>query len=280
MGELTLVEKIQSGISLRHTAKKSRVFLSQLSGADEKRIHGTATADMVLLIENLIEQRGAFSMGATDISGFSASDRDRLAAALYRDIYGDRIDATLRCRACESNFDIDFQLESLQKFLYQEQAEANSDGVYQTPQGYVFRLPTSDDEIEISGIPQSEAYAKLLEKILIDPTYQSLLAEPAIYRREVIGAVDDSLTRIAPIIDLEVAARCPECAIDQAVHFNLQCFFLERLLLDHRWLMHEIHMIANAYGWSLDSILTLDRKDRKELTNLIDNQQLKGRTWQ
>ena len=266
-----MVETIQSGITVRHTSEKSKAFLNQISGADEKRIRGSATADLVRLIENLIEQRGEFSMGVADISGLSASDRDRLIAALYRDIYGDRIDATLRCRACEAMFDIDFQLESLQQSLGQEKTEASPDGVHQTPQEYLFRLPTSEDEIEISGIPPSAAYAKLLEKILIDPTYQSLLAEPESYRNEVIGAVEESLTRIAPIIDLEVAARCPECATDHTVHFDLQCFLMERLLQDRRTLMHEIHMIANAYGWGLNSILSLDRKERKELTNLIDD---------
>jgi hypothetical protein len=120
----------------------------------------------------------------------------------------------------------------------------------------------------------------MLEKILINPSYQGLLAGPETYRREVIVAVEESLTRMAPIIDLEMSARCPECAIDQAVHFDLQCFFLERLLQDRRWLMYEIHMIANAYGWSLDSILSLSRRERKELTNLIDDQETKGRTWQ
>lgn len=273
------MEMIQSGISLRHTAKKPTAFLSQISGVEEKRIHGTATADLVYLIENLIEPRGGFSVGAADIDGLTASDRDRLVAALYRNIYGDRIDATLQCRACESLFDIDFQLSLLQESLYQEQPEASPDGVYQTPQGHAFRLPTSEDEIETSGTPQTEAYAYLLEKILIDPTYQSLLSGSESYRREVIDAVESRLSRIAPIVDLELNARCPECATNQAVHFDLQSFFLERLFQDRRWLMHEIHMIANAYGWSLDNILTLSRRERKELTNLIDDQGFKGRTW-
>ncbi len=274
------MELIHSGITVRHTGEKSRAFLNQISGSEEKRIRGTATVDLVRLIESLIEQRGKMSVGVTDISSLSASDRDRLVAALYRDIYGDRIDATLQCRACESKFDIDFQLSSLQQSLYRAQTEASRDGTYQTPQGYVFRLPTSEDEIETSGMPQSQATTNLLEKILIDPTYQNLLTEPENYRREVIEAVEESLTRVAPILDLEVAACCPECATDHAVHFDLQCFFLERLLQERRWLMHEIHMIANAYGWSLNSILALSRRERKELTTLIDDQVFTERRWQ
>ena len=274
-----LVETLQSGISLRHTGNKPKAFLSPISGSDEKGVHGTTTADLVVLIDNLIQPRGGFSVGAANINGLTASDRDRLVAALYRDIYGDRIDATLMCHGCESIFDIDFQLDSLQKFLYREQPAASPDGKYQTPQGYVFRLPTSGDEIETSGTPQTEAYAYLLEKILIDPTYQSLLAGPETHRREVVDAVESRLNRIAPILDLEMNARCPECAVDQTVHFDLQHFFLERLFQDRRWLMREIHMIANAYGWSLENILSLSRRERKELTNLIDDQRLISRRW-
>jgi hypothetical protein len=85
------------------------------------------------------------------------------------------------------------------------------------------------------------------------------------------------LNRIAPIIDLDMHACCPECGVDQTVHFDLQHFFLERLLQDRHWLLHEIHTLANAYRWRLDDILKLSRKDRKELTNLIDDQRLGNR---
>ncbi len=273
------MEMIQSGISLRLTGNKPKAFLSPISGSDEKGIYGTTTPELVTLIGKLIERRGGLSLASDDIYGLTASDRDRLSAALYRDIYGDRIDATLRCRSCESIFDIDFQLASLQKSLYREQPEASADETYQTPQGYVFRLPTSEDEIETSGAPQSDAYACLLEKILVDPCYQDLLSGSEARRREVVDAVESQLTRIAPIVDLEMNARCPECSTEQKVHFDLQRFFLERLLQDRRWLMHEIHMIANAYGWSLDNILSLSRRERKELANLIDDQRLVGRRW-
>jgi hypothetical protein len=271
------MDSIHTGIRLRHTGDNARAFFRPISGEVEKGLHGSTTADLVLLIDQLIDRRSGASNSATDPNRLTASDRDRLVAAIHREIYGDRIGATLRCRACDSAFDIDFQLSSLQAHLYREQPAASADGTYQTPQGYLFQLPDSEDEIEISSKPQSDAYAYLLERVLIDPTYQSLLAGSEAHCREVIDAVESQLNRIAPIIDLDMNACCPECGVDQAVHFDLQRFFLERLLLDRHWLLHEIHTLANAYRWRLDDILKLSRKDRKELTDLIDDQRLGNR---
>ncbi|HLT01277.1 MAG TPA: hypothetical protein VK001_03825, partial [Geminicoccaceae bacterium] len=60
------------------------------------------------------------------------------------------------------------------------------------------------------------------------------------------------------------------CAAPQAVRFAIDRYLQRCLANERRFLLHEAHRIARAYGWSHETIMALPRRDRQEYVRLID----------
>ena len=89
---------------------------------------------------------------------------------------------------------------------------------------------------------------------------------------EGVDEFEELLERIAPLIDLELLATCPECHHTHKVQFDIQTYLLGALVTERRRLLADINCIANAYSWSLDEILSLTRSDRRHLVELIETE--------
>jgi hypothetical protein len=71
-------------------------------------------------------------------------------------------------------------------------------------------------------------------------------------------------------LDTDVDTTCPHCANQQNVRFAVDRYLHRSLTNERRFLLHETHRIARAYGWSHHEIMTLPRRDRQEYVRLID----------
>lgn len=212
-------------------------------GHDELRLDGIDTRNAVALLERVVDeslqrQGGVWALGV--------SDRDALLAALHRLCWGDRILADVRCQACGQRFDLSFTLSALQRALYDARP----------PLPEPWQVPTASDELEAAALgDQASMLSDLASRCGVE------LAE--------MEAAALALEQAAPILDLELQARCPECGEGQNVGFDLQSFVLKRLLAERHLLLDEIHILADRYGWSLHEILGLDRSTRRTLAERI-----------
>jgi hypothetical protein len=73
----------------------------------------------------------------------------------------------------------------------------------------------------------------------------------------------------APILDVEIEARCVGGGASQLSHFDLQSFVMQRLLDERPALLAEVHALADGYGWPLREILALTRRTRRSLAGLV-----------
>ena len=83
-------------------------------------------------------------------------------------------------------------------------------------------------------------------------------------------ALGAALEAVAPVADLNLDATCPECGEAQLVHFDLQAYLLESIAADRARLMRDVHALASGYGWSLEAIFGLSRRERRTLATLAD----------
>ena len=249
-----------------HFASGSRwACLRELCGRDEQVIEGTGTVEAIRLIDRLLVAASGAEMGPGKAKELTTADRDRLLAAIYRRTYGSRIESTVHCHICDAPFDIDFSLEALLRHLDSEtaqiQSEKGSDGVFNLPDGRCFRLPTGEDEYAVLGMATEKAERILLERCLVegDPT-----KDPEVLQR--------AMKELAPVLDLDMEARCPECDQQQTVHFDIQYYLLYMLRQEQKQLALEVHRLATAYGWSLNEILGLPRSMRKTYVKLVESE--------
>jgi hypothetical protein len=252
-------------VSLRFAPGQPHVRLRELTGADERAVAGTSTDDALRLLDALIVTPGPADTAPPRADDLVASDRDRLLVAVYRQAFGDRIENTLTCSRCGNPFDIDFSLGNLAASLERKndspRVRSLGENRFETAEGTRFRLPTGRDERTIAGLPADEAESGLLRCCVIEDSPATADA----------AALQELLAEVAPLIDLELEARCPECRCVHALQFDIQSYLLGALIGERARLALEIHRIALAYGWSLEEILSLGRRERRSFIELIDN---------
>ena len=256
---------ITDSIPLLFAGAQTVARLRELTGRDEFAVLGAGTAHAIQLISSLLGDPHPGDAGQLRATDLVAADRDLLLAAIYERAFGDRIESTLTCTRCAQPFDLYFSLRRLIETTHAENRERTwkslSDGAFETSDGLLFRLPTGKDELELAGLAAAEVESRLLQRCLSESSWPKTATE-----------FEDLLEQVAPLLHLVLIARCVECNHAHAVQFDIQSYVLGAIVAERRRLLFEIHRLARAYSWTLDEILSLRRSDRRQIVELIENE--------
>jgi hypothetical protein len=252
-------------IPLRFAGAGRIARLRELTGRDEYAVLGASTANAIALLASLLDFEVTGGTPEFRAADLVAADRDCLLAAVYKNAFGDRIESTLTCAGCSEPFDLDFSLDQLINSIAGTKVDggwkALGDGRFEAANGITFRLPTGNDELAGAGKTPAEVESFLLSRCTTEGTWP-----------EGRLRFEELLEQVAPLIDLELVASCPECHHAHTVQFDIQTYLLGSIVAERRRLLAEINRIARAYSWSLDEILSLSRRDRRQFVGLIENE--------
>ncbi len=250
-------------VPLQYSVTAGRAALREISGNEEWMVQRADTLAAVQLLDHLLLEIPGTDCKPGQASQLSAADRDRMLAAIYRRMYGETVATTLTCRQCHQDFDLDFELDELETTFSAKPPPPEIQKVgdtFQLSDGIRFRLPTGSDELAVSGLPSDQARSELLRRCL--PNGDQGQTE------KVLAAMQT----VAPLLEGDLQAACPDCGFTQTLHFDLQRYLLITIQDANGQLVYQVHLLASAYGWSLDSILDLPRSRRLALVKLIENQ--------
>ena len=252
-------------IPLRFAETTTVARLREMTGRDERAVSGTSTVDAIQLLDALLDDSSTDREQRLCASDLVAADRDRLLAAVYERAFGDRIESTLVCERCAQPFELCFLLSELTESIRKPRSVDGwrhlGNGRFTTATGVSFRLPTGNDELAVARLSPKEAESSLLSRCA------EIDAWPG-----GANAFEEMLDEIAPLLDLELKANCPECGHIHTLQFDIQRYLLGVIVGERRRLLAEIHRIATAYAWSLNEILSLTRSDRRRFVDLIENE--------
>lgn len=251
---------ISHSVTLSYTPGCPGVVLRELCGADELSFPDTSTRSVLILLDRIMEDKCVVTAAQ-----LVTADRDHLLASIYTRLYGDKIESTISCRHCEMQFDMDFSLQQLQSHLREqpkrEHMSMEQPGIYRLDVACSFRLPTGEDEMAIENFAPDEASEQLLKRCL-------LTGDPLLHGVD----VQEAMAAVAPVLQTDISAGCPECGQTQMMLFDMQSFLMGRLLNERRQVMYEIHRLARTYRWSHAEILSLSRVLRRTYYNLIESE--------
>lgn len=253
-------------IPLNFVNGSSWTCIREIVGFDEQSVNGTGVLSTIRLLDRLLVNAPGTNVGPGYAVNLTSADRDRLLTAIYIRIYGSCVESTVNCKNCEKPFDIDFSLEHLFDSINSGevstiQIEKRQGGLFKLPNGCCFRLPTGENECAVLGMTPEDAESELLKRCVLegDPTGE-------------IESLQDIMQTLAPLVDLNMDAHCPECNEHQLIHFDIQHFLLSSLQQEQQQLAHEVHRLAGAYGWSLNEILGLPRTVRRTYVDLVESE--------
>lgn len=242
-------------IPLKFTPNSTQIELGPVTGNSEIVLHKNTTENLLRFLDVLIVPKNGEKIGAKDLV---IADRDYIIAILYIDIFGEKIDSTINCKKCNEKFDLDFSLKQILAHYHPKTSLKAQKGIYKINGSTEFRLPTGANELEIEGLSKTHAEKYLMEACVIK----------GVNNPENVSKI---MEEIAPVLNIDMQAICPECHSEQTVKFDLQTFFITKFLQERPILFTEIHAIASNYHWSKNEILSLPRSQRKQFVSLIRN---------
>ncbi|HEY5960696.1 MAG TPA: hypothetical protein VIV60_29280, partial [Polyangiaceae bacterium] len=198
-------------------------------------------------------------------------DRDRIVARLHTHCFGDQVEGLVTCDRCGQPFEMRFSLaeEVLEPLAKQRasvpQAESREHGIYRLPDGQRFRLPTVGDERELEGLPSERIAAGFTRRCLVSD--DDSMKNPS---EAIAVELDQSMSALCPVLDLEVPVSCPDCHATQQVRFDIVSYFISCLARERPILLREVHSLAVTYHWSWDEIVKLPRSLRRSHVELIE----------
>ena len=208
----------------------------------------------------LAEQSAMTGWRLVDRMLHPAVDRDRLDSltvggaedltlGLYRTLYGDAAECRADC-PCGERSSIDVDIAEFQARLAPPGGPWSS-APLETADGGTIRLPT------IGELRDHPDPVELLGRLVDDE------------RLVDTETADELLSRASGVIDAVLAAACPACGQTVRVHFALAEFLRRRIETELPLLHRETHLLASAYHWSRDVILSLPRSTRQTYAGFV-----------
>jgi hypothetical protein len=259
-----------AGVSHREVA------LRPLSGRDEEYLAAlpaeTPSAVVVTqLLARAIQRIGTIvEIDAALARKMLVGDREFLTLKLCELTNGDRVYASLQCAsaACARPMEVPLTLAGIP---IDERPVERRTFVREVEGGRLeFRLPTGDDQEALASRADDPAGAdELLRRCIVAVPPQMRFADAARLAEELIE-------QIAPRIELEIEARCPECGAVASTDVDLMPFVLSELAGDPNGIRHDVHFLAWHYHWPESEILALTRRSRRRYIDLIGDELLRA----
>jgi hypothetical protein len=239
--------------------------LGPLTGAIEEDVDPDDPEAFGRLVNRLLQPHEGTTVGPGCAQDLTVTDLDRIAVMLYRRHFGDRIETRVTCRQCGHPFEASLDLPGLPlPTAIPPQVDVtgpDGEGTFVcSKSGRSFRLPTLRDQLATQWLAPSTARRMLAERC----TGSRDLDESD------LPTLEDAMESVGPLLSGRIAAACPHCRFEgNQLQFAIQQILVDALASERRFLFHEVHTVARAYGWSRTEILSLARDDRGRHVRMV-----------
>jgi len=202
--------------------------------------------------------------------------RDLYLLELRRLTFGSQIKGQVNCPICCQRLELDFDTEDLPDSMNQlpdleMMKPLNPENSFRMDDYEVnFHLPTSMDLSVVSKLldPISQRQ-KLLEACVLSVQCDGKVLTAGDLPTEVTAAVIEQMSQEQGIGNLTLPITCPDCSAVWEVIFDIGAYFWGEITAWSIRLLHEVHLLARAYGWNETDILAMSARRRQQYLDLI-----------
>ncbi len=202
----------------------------------------------------------------SELAALPIGERDRGLLALRSATLGPVVELVSVCPACGGAGEFTFETADLQVApgaVPGAMAEIEFAG-----RSWRFRLPTSVDLAGISGIPDEQsALHRLVSQCLLpdNPGDGQTVSE---WSAAALDLLQLRMSELDPQGEVRLDLLCPVCAHHWQESFDIADFFWRELAAQARQLLHDVDILARAYGWNESEILSLSPARRQAYLEL------------
>jgi hypothetical protein len=200
-----------------------------------------------------------------DVAALPIGVRNAHLLALRASLFGPAFSGIAECPqcGCEAEFELD-ALPLKPAVTY----PSDEDTCCETPAGPMhFRLPTSQDLLSLDPeVDPSEAREWLFKRCVRDGTFPT---DDLDLRAAVQDAIVARMAELDPNGAISLELDCPQCGNRWRAQLDLPSYLCAEVAGWARRLLHEIHVLASAYGWAEADILALSPVRRRAYLELL-----------
>lgn len=197
-----------------------------------------------------------------DLARESVGRRDARLLTLREWTFGPRLVSLASCPICAERLETAFDVPDIRVASREDDPPETLSLTFDGSE-LTFRLPNSLDLAVLSAAGSVEgARRRLLERCLLVGAVNDL-------PEEALEAVARRMGEADPQGDVELSLTCPACGHSWLASFDIASFFWTEIDAWARGLLHEIHLLASAYGWREADILALSPWRRRSYLELI-----------
>ena len=241
------------------------VVLNKICGEDELSINGISSEDAISLIDRLLIKHEENNYKKGEARLIPISQRDQIMLQLNVNLFGNRILSTIICKNCKEKIDIDFKLSEFANSIFKSRRypglKKENNSFLSLPNGLKIRLPNGDDELRANSVTDKSEFL-----------FKQCVPNPEDYSSKNRVEVESILNQLAPLVKSDFPINCPECGSSQQIHFDIQSFFLQRMLNNKKRVLYEIHLLASHYNWTYSELVGLPKKEREQYVKYIETQ--------
>lgn len=161
-------------------------------------------------------------------------------------IFGPKLDGWVACPECGEK--LEFQMNARELIGPGEEPSGKRIEV----RGHCFRLPTTRDLAQVAAEGDADASARrLLDICRLDADGHESWSE------EDIDEIGQRMAAADPMAETRLKFHCPNCGHEWRESLDIALFLWAEMDAAAKRLLHEVHTLAAAYGWTEAEILAL-----------------------
>jgi hypothetical protein len=211
---------------------------------------------------------GASGVAVDELAALPLGRRDAWILELYEGLGGGTLEATVACPACgeQDEFGIEPAALLARERERVEAARVEVDGCV-----VAWRSPDSLDILAAGDRGDADAAERvLLSRCIVEATGPDGDQVPSdALPAGATDAVAAAMLASDPLAEVLVAVLCPACEASFTAELDVSAFVWSQLRSRAQRLLHEMHALARAYGWTEAEALALGQRRRRAYLDLI-----------
>ena len=203
------------------------------------------------------------------LARMSIGQRDARLLALREALFGSRITGLTACPICSDQLELVFAVADI--LAAPSAAECAGTHTLAVADCEIqFRLPNSEDLLAIADVADiASARRALFTRCVVQAHRDDECMPIDQLSDEVVSVVAESMARLDPQADVQLALTCPVCANQWQAMFDIVSYLWTEINAWAMRLLREVHCLATAYGWREADILAMSAVRRHWYLEMI-----------
>jgi hypothetical protein len=178
--------------------------------------------------------------------------------ALHQQFFGDGLPCAADCPACTERVEFDLSAADLRR---ETSAAGFAEVVFGAQTLRIRQLNSHDLAAVVEVATPGEARLLLAQRCVLDPVDVDL-------SEELVQALAEQLAVMDQCAEALVDLTCPGCGCAWQRALDVAAYVWREISAEALRLLHEVHTLARAYGWSEADILALSASRRRAYVEL------------